>query len=111
MLVNKAIAASTAFLYATCLQHHVPEVGCCAGGGIATVQGVLAVMVQLPRVVLHLLLQDVDLGDWRWSSSSCSPEMRTACRLHAPLGVGRCAHASWCGLPTLPSTLRSALPQ
>jgi hypothetical protein len=26
VLVNKAIAASTAFLYAACLQHHVPEV-------------------------------------------------------------------------------------
>ncbi|EFN58310.1 hypothetical protein CHLNCDRAFT_142315 [Chlorella variabilis] len=28
VFVNKAIAASTAFLYATCLKHHVPEVGC-----------------------------------------------------------------------------------
>jgi len=27
VLENRGIAASTAFMYATCLQHHVPEVG------------------------------------------------------------------------------------
>ncbi len=27
VLENKGIAASTAFMYAACLQHHVPEVG------------------------------------------------------------------------------------
>lgn len=26
MLTNRAIPASTAFMFATCLQHHVPEV-------------------------------------------------------------------------------------
>jgi len=33
VLENKAIAASTAFMYATCLQHHVPEVGACSRAG------------------------------------------------------------------------------
>lgn len=30
---NKAIAASTAFMYAACLQHHVPEVSHVTGFG------------------------------------------------------------------------------
>lgn len=80
VFVNKAIAASTAFLYATCLKHHVPEVGCrtrqqhmCLrmAGGASSCRlapprhGPDPVPPFLLSVMLgrYHMLQDVDLGD------------------------------------------------